>query len=82
MDIGAPGDDSTGVVPATTADDETMTRVYQYGMVPIGEFQRAGTFTSAAPRGVTLCRHKSLDVLRGYIRSAELFKDHALGGVL
>ncbi len=23
------------------------------------------------------CRHKSLDTLRGYVRRAELFKDHA-----
>jgi hypothetical protein len=82
MDIGAPVDDSRGVVPATNADDETMTRAYQFGVVPIGEFPRAGTFTSAAPRVVTLSRHKSLDVLRGYVRSADLFNDHALGGVL
>ena len=82
MDIGAPGDDSTGLVPAANADDETMTRVYQFGMVPIGEFPRAGTFSNAAARGVTLSRHKSLDVLRGYVTLAELFKAHALGGVL
>jgi hypothetical protein len=43
MDIGAPRDDSSGVAnPATTADNGTMTRVYQNGMVPIGEFPRAG----------------------------------------
>jgi hypothetical protein len=82
MDIDAPGEDSSGVVAATTADDGTTTRIYQYAIVPIGEFPRADTFTSAAPRGVTLSLHKGLAVLRGYVRSAELFKDHALGGVL
>jgi site-specific recombinase XerD len=53
-----------------------------------GHSLRAGAITSAAERGAALLkmaelsRHKSLDVLRGYVRSAELFKDHALGGVL
>jgi len=51
-------------------------------MVPIGEFPRAGILTSAAARCVTLSRHKRLDVLRGDVRSAVLFTNHALGDVL
>jgi len=27
-------------------------------------------------------RHKSIDTLRGYVRDAELFKDHAGSGLL
>jgi hypothetical protein len=79
MDIGSPsGDDLSGVVAATTADDGMTTRVYQYGAAPIGEFLRAVNSIRAAARRITLSRHKSLDFLRGYVRSAELFKDHAL----
>jgi len=53
-----------------------------------GHSLRAGAITSAAERGAALLkmaelsRHKSLDVLRGYVRSAELFDDHALSGML
>lgn len=49
---------------------------------------RAGPITSAAEAGATifkmqeLSRHKTLDVLRGYVRSADLFKNHALEGLL
>ena len=44
---------------------------------------RAGFLTSAADAGADVfkmadvSRHKSLDVLRGYVRRADLFKDHA-----
>jgi integrase len=44
---------------------------------------RAGFITSAAEAGANLMkimdqsRHKSLDTVRGYVRSAEAFKDHA-----
>ena len=44
---------------------------------------RAGFITSGAEAGASLfkllevSRHKSVDTLRGYIRSAELFRDHA-----
>jgi site-specific recombinase XerD len=53
-----------------------------------GHSLRAGAVTTAAESGAALLkmaelsRHKSLDVLRGYVRSADLFKNHALGGVL
>ena len=44
---------------------------------------RSGFITSAAERGASLfkmmevSRHKSVDTLQGYVRKAELFKDHA-----
>jgi site-specific recombinase XerD len=49
---------------------------------------RAGFLTSAAARGASVfkmkevSRHKSLDVLGGYVRDANLFRDHAGSGLL
>ncbi len=48
-----------------------------------GHSLRAGFLTSGAENGASVfklmevSRHKSLDTLRGYVRRAELFKDHA-----
>jgi site-specific recombinase XerD len=48
-----------------------------------GHSLRAGFLTSAASSGASLfkmmdvSRHKKVDTVRGYIRQAELFKDHA-----
>jgi site-specific recombinase XerD len=48
-----------------------------------GHSLRSGFLTSGAEAGasvlklVEVSRHKSLDTLRGYVRRAELFKDHA-----
>jgi site-specific recombinase XerD len=53
-----------------------------------GHSLRAGFCTSAAMRGANLfkimdvSRHKSVDTLRGYVRSSELFKEHAANGLL
>ena len=53
-----------------------------------GHSLRAGFLTSAAARGASVfkmmdvSRHKSVDTLRGYIRDAELFRDHAGAGLL
>ena len=56
------------------------------GFVPqeyAGHSLRAGFLTSAAENGASLfkmmevSRHKSVDTLKGYIRRADLFKDHA-----
>ncbi len=47
-----------------------------------GHSLRSGFLTSAAARGASIfrmadqSRHRSMDVLRGYVRSAELFRDH------
>ena len=49
---------------------------------------RSGFLTSAARRGASIfkmadqSRHKSMDVLRSYVRDSELFKDHAGEGLL
>jgi len=49
---------------------------------------RAGFLTSTAGKGASIfkmmdvSRHKSVDTLRGYVRDAELFKDHAGAGLL
>jgi hypothetical protein len=48
-----------------------------------GHSLRAGFVTSAAETGATIfkiaevSRHKSTDVLAGYVRRVDLFKDHA-----
>lgn len=53
-----------------------------------GHSLRSGFLTSAAARGASVfkmmdvSRHKSMDTLRGYVRDAELFRDHAGTGLL
>jgi hypothetical protein len=53
-----------------------------------GHSLRSGFLTSAAARGASVFKmmdqslHKSMDVLRTYVRDAELFKDHAGTGLL
>src|SRR5712671_275008 len=53
-----------------------------------GHSLRSGFLTSAAAKGASIFKmmdqsgHKSIDTLRGYVRDAELFKDHAGAGLL
>ena len=53
-----------------------------------GHSLRAGFLTSGVENGASVfklrevSRHKSVDTLRGYVRRAELFKDHAGSGFL
>jgi site-specific recombinase XerD len=53
-----------------------------------GHSLRSGFLTSAAANGASIfkmmdvSRHRSVDTLRGYVRDAELFKDHAGAGLL
>jgi len=53
-----------------------------------GHSLRAGFVTSAAETGASILkiqevsRHKSVDVLSGYVRRVDLFKDHAGDGFL
>ena len=53
-----------------------------------GHSLRSGFLTSAAANGASIfkmmdvSRHKSVDTLRGYVRDAELFRDHAGTGLL
>jgi hypothetical protein len=62
--------------------------VLKFGEEPKRVGVRAGFLTSAASRGASIfkmmdvSRHRSVDTLRGYVRDAELFKDHAGAGLL
>jgi site-specific recombinase XerD len=53
-----------------------------------GHSLRSGFLTSAAARGASIfkmmdvSRHKSVDALRGYVRDADAFRDHAGAGLL
>jgi site-specific recombinase XerD len=53
-----------------------------------GHSLRAGFLTSAAARGASIfkmmdvSRHRSVETVRGYVRDAEIFKDHAGIGLL
>jgi len=53
-----------------------------------GHSLRSGFLSSAARRGASIfkmmdvSRHRSVDTLRGYVRDAELFRDHAGAGLL
>ena len=53
-----------------------------------GHSLRSGFLTSAAARGASIfkmmdvSRHKSVDTLRGYVRDAEMFRNHAGNGLL
>ena len=53
-----------------------------------GHSLRSGFLTSAAARGASIFKmadqsgHKSMDTLRGYVRNAEIFQDHAGTGLL
>jgi site-specific recombinase XerD len=53
-----------------------------------GHSLRSGFLTSAAANGASIfkmmdvSRHKSVDTLRGYVRDAEIFRDHAGSGLL
>jgi site-specific recombinase XerD len=61
-------------------------RARQAGLDPVayaGHSLRSGFLTSGAEAGASVfkmmevSRHKSVDTLRGYVRRADLFKDHA-----
>jgi hypothetical protein len=53
-----------------------------------GHSLRSGFLTSAAARGASIfkmmdvSRQKSMDTLRGYVRDADFFRDHAGAGLL
>jgi site-specific recombinase XerD len=53
-----------------------------------GHSLRSSFLTSAAARGAKLfkmmdvSRHRSVETVRGYVRDAELFKEHAAAGLL
>jgi len=78
------------VQPAALTDRSVASIVKAYaeraGLDPAayaGHSLRAGFLTTAAEHGASVfkmmevSRHKSVDTLRGYVRRADLFKDHA-----
>lgn len=83
------------VVEAAMSDRSVARLVQKYagrvGLEPEmvgGHSLRAGFLTEAARTGASIAkmqevsRHKKIEVLLGYVRSAELFEDHAGGGFL
>jgi hypothetical protein len=56
--------------------------------MPANSSMRAGFLTSAAKRTTSIfkmmdqSRHRSVETLRGYVRDAEIFKEHAGAGLL
>ena len=76
---------------AQSVADIVKTNAERVGLDPAlfaGHSLRAGFLTSAAKRGASIfkmmdvSRHRSVDTLRGYVRDAEIFKDHAGAGLL
>lgn len=86
----------SGVVSAARLTDRSVADIVKAyakraGLDPAkfaGHSLRAGFLTSAAAKGASIfkmmdqSRHKSVDTLRGYVRDAELFKEHAGAGLL
>ena len=85
-----------GTVAAERLTDQSVAKIVKAyaeraGFDPTvfsGHSLRSGFLTSAAGNGASIfkmmdvSRHKSVDTLRGYVRDAELFKDHAGAGLL
>jgi hypothetical protein len=82
----------SGESPVTETQRQSGGRCWfrEYGLSEAIETHslRSGFLTSAAARGASLfkmmdgSRHKSVDVLRGYVRDAEAFRAHAGSGLL
>ncbi|MBN9013547.1 MAG: tyrosine-type recombinase/integrase [Rhizobiales bacterium] len=86
----------SGVVSDARLTDQSVANIVKAyakraGLDPAkfaGHSLRAGFLTSAAAKGASIfkmmdqSRHKSVDTLRGYVRDAELFKEHAGAGLL
>jgi site-specific recombinase XerD len=85
-----------GRISSARLSDRTVANVVKAGAGRVGlnarDFSghslRSGFLTSAALRGASIfkmmdvSRHKSMDTLRGYVRDADLFRDHAGAGLL
>jgi site-specific recombinase XerD len=85
-----------GTISASRLTDRSVANIVKAcaGRVGLDEKQfaghslRSGFLTSAAGNGASIfkmmdvSRHKSVDTLRGYVRDAELFKNHAGKGLL
>jgi integrase len=80
-----------GRLPAQSVADIVKTYAERVGLDPAlfaGHSMRSGFLTSAAKRGASIfkmmdqSRHRSVETLRGYVRDAEIFKEHAGAGLL
>jgi site-specific recombinase XerD len=78
-------------LPAQSVADIVKTYAERVGLDPAlfaGHSMRSGFLTSAAKRGASIfkmmdqSRHRSVETLRGYVRDAEIFKEHAGAGLL
>jgi site-specific recombinase XerD len=78
-------------VPAQSVADIVKSYAERVGLDPAqfaGHSMRSGFLTSAAKRGASIfkmmdqSRHRSVETLRGYVRDAEIFKEHAGAGLL
>ena len=81
----------TGRLADTTVVRVVKASARRVGLDPklfAGHSLRSGFLTSAAGRGASIfkmmdvSRHRSMDTLRGYVRDAHLFRDHAGAGLL
>jgi site-specific recombinase XerD len=80
-----------GRLPAQSVADIVKIYAERVGLDPAmfaGHSMRSGFLTSAAKRGASIfkmmdqSRHRSVETLRGYVRDAEIFKEHAGAGLL
>jgi site-specific recombinase XerD len=80
-----------GRLPAQSVADIVKVYAERVGLDPVlfaGHSVRSGFLTSAAKRGASIfkmmdqSRHRSVETLRGYVRDAEIFKEHAGAGLL
>jgi len=85
-----------GIIKPVALSDRSVANIVKYyaklaGLDPeifSGHSLRSGYLTSAAEAGASILkmmevsRHKKIDELLGYVRSAELFKDHSGKGFL
>jgi site-specific recombinase XerD len=80
-----------GRLPAQSVADIVKFYAERVGLDPAlfaGHSMRSGFLTSAAKRGASIfkmmdqSRHRSVETLRGYVRDAEIFKEHAGAGLL
>ena len=88
--------DKAGTVPGSRLTDRSVANIIKAyagragfdASTFSGHSLRSGFLTSAGGKGASIfkmmdvSRHKSMDTLRGYVRDAELFKDHAGAGLL
>jgi site-specific recombinase XerD len=80
-----------GRLPAQSVAEIVKCYAERVGLDPAhfaGHSMRSGFLTSAAKRGASIfkmmdqSRHRSVETLRGYVRDAEIFKEHAGAGLL